>query len=83
LSKGSSQLPSGPDAHLHQKEMTISAGAEAPSARMLTRIDWTALFGVSCSALAPPFTKAHQIGRTRDVRLLTNGGVISVRRTDR
>jgi hypothetical protein len=29
--------------------------------------------------LAPPFAGAHQAGRTGDVCLLTNGGLISVR----
>ncbi len=31
-------------------------------------------------ALAPPFTGADQTGRTRDVCLLTTGGLIGVRR---
>jgi hypothetical protein len=36
------------------------------------------LFDVRSSALAPPFTGAHQTERTKDVYLLTTGGLISV-----
>jgi len=49
-----SEIASPPDGlavQLRPTALTTSAGAGTPAARMLPRIDWIALFGVSCNAL--------------------------------
>jgi len=41
----------GSGVQLRQTAPTVNAGAGTPAARMLPRIDWSALFGVSCNGL--------------------------------
>ena len=66
--------PNGSGAQLHPTALTANAGAHAPAARILPRIDWSELLGVSCSALlgGAPFVLHAQADRS-DVEKPRNG----------